>query len=453
MSPPTGDSDRTGAHPESGEEGGLDRERNVGDGARCRPARPGPGPHPPNAVAPCSCSSLVAGRAFSVRISVSPSLLVHTRPIGRRRSLTDPSRDQEQRGRGRQRSSVEGGPLARRHPPRRVDAGRRGRAGATGVGCHGHLRHDPGPDGQPPRGERRHRRQLHSLLAHEHPDRKPLEPRIQSGRSAHGARTQQQQQQQLRHDAQHHHAERGRLPAGHRDGGRRRCAVPGRADGPLQQPCLRERPVLHRHDERPADCLLDDDRLSVDPRRDAERRSEPERRDRLLQPDLRRHPDAGRSHVPPRRRRVHPDRDGNDLSGGAGWYAAEPLLDGRGHPDPRLPLRHDRAGPHPDHRQAGQRDVAAGADVRLHVLLDARRVALVQRVVQPRGGRDLPARPDERQHGHRHRDRPERRPLDAHGPDVHRDRRQRPTPAGPARHAQPGRPPGGPDQRAAAAPT
>ena len=80
--------------------------------------------------------------------------------------------------------------------------------------------------------------------------------------------------------------------------------------------------------------------------------------------------------------------NGNDLSGGAGWYAAEPLLDGRGHPDPRLPLRHDRAGPHPDHRQAGQRDVA---DVRLHVLLDARRVALVRWVVQPRGGRDLPA--------------------------------------------------------------
>ena len=36
------------------------------------------------------------------------------------------------------------------------------------------------------------------------------------------------------------------------------------------------------------------------------------------------------------------------------------------------------------------------------------------------------------------------------GPDVHRDRRQRPAPAGPARHAQPGRPPGGADQRPAA---
>ena len=88
------------------------------------------------------------------------------------------------------------------------------------------------------------------------------------------------------------------------------------------------------------------------------------------------------------------------------------VLDGRGHPDPRLPLRHDRAGAHPDHRQAGQRDIAAGAHLRLHVLLDARRVALVQRVVQPLCRRDLPARPDERQHGHRHRDRPERRPLD-----------------------------------------
>ena len=126
--------------------------------------------------------------------------------------------------------------------------------------------------------------------------------------------------------------------------GQRRRAVPDRADGPLQQPDPGRRPVLHRHDERPPRAASPAIRRSTSRGPSTRRRtSSPARTTRS--PSAARSPPItvvpGRVHVPPGDLRVHPDRRERARARRrrSRGTPREPLLDGRGHADPRLPLR------------------------------------------------------------------------------------------------------------------
>ena len=180
--------------------------------------------------------------------------------------------------------------------------------------------------------------------------------------------------------------------------------------------------------------------------------SSPERRDRLQQPDLADHRHPGRAHVPPRHLRLPARPASRDVPGDGTGNPVNQFSTVEGtqtHACLYASLQQDRSpltivkqviGTPPPARtfgftsssslagsawSNGSFSLAAGGHSGAN-LTSGETVTVTETD-------------------------PERRSLDAHRAHVHPDRRQRPAPARPGDHGQPGRPPGGADERPATA--